>query len=419
MEQFAVSEDVSPGQTASDVGMSIDTHARRRRWRRFIASVAFAVTASVGACTAPQAVDPASPSGSTSPAGSSPVAGALPDALQSELQATVEETMAEYGVPGAAAGVWIPGQGSWTTAAGLADIASGTPTTTDMSWPLRSITKSYAVTLVLQLVDEGKVTLDDTIGEYVDGVTNGDRITLRQLANMSSGNADYINDDFVEVFSADPSRLFTLDELNAFALGRPAQFEPGSQHVYTNANTNLLGAVVEKVTGQPFAEALDERILTPLELDDTKYLVDIHTWTQPHASGYGPDADPREPMDQNFSIFGPAGSMVSTLDDSRGWAQVLASGALLDAATQAEREQGAPLDSGPPYDRYALGIGQTNGWWGHNGEGLGFTAAVFHNPQTGASIVVFTNESNLTDQAHPADQIFRRLAEILEKDGTR
>ncbi len=413
MAQFAVSEEFSTGQLPMQVSRSTHIPARRRGWRALAASAAFVVVAAVAGCTSQPAAETASPSGSPS------VEGALPAALQAELQAAVDETVMQYDVPGAVAGVWIPGEGSWTTAVGLADIENGTPTTTDMSWPLRSVTKSYTVTLLLQLVDEGKLSLDDPISEYVDGVTNGDQITLRQLAGMSSGNADYINDDFIEVFSADPTRIFTLDELNSFVLGKPAQFEPGAEHVYTNANTNLLGAVVEKVTGQPFAEVLNERILAPLGLTDTKYILDVTTWTQPHTLGYGPNADPREPMDQNFSIFGPAGSMVSTLDDSHLWAQALASGELLQTSTQAEREQGAPLDSGPPYDQYALGIGETNGWWGHNGEGLGYTAAVFSNPQTGASIVVFTNESNVADKAHPADQTFRRLAEILEKGTTK
>jgi D-alanyl-D-alanine carboxypeptidase len=114
-----------------------------------------------------------------------------------------------------------------------------------------------------------------------------------------------------------------------------------------------------------------------------------------------------------MSIFGPAGSMISGLDDARVWGEVLAGGALLDPATQAERLQGAPLQKGPTYDLYALGIGRTDGWWGHNGEGLGFTAAVFHQPTSGATVVVFMNESNVVPKAHPADQLFRRLAAVL------
>jgi D-alanyl-D-alanine carboxypeptidase len=115
-----------------------------------------------------------------------------------------------------------------------------------------------------------------------------------------------------------------------------------------------------------------------------------------------------------MSVFGPAGSMVSTLDDGRVWAETLATGTLLGTSTQAERLVGAPLDAGPPYDLYALGIGETGGWWGHNGEGFGFTAALFHQPETGASIVVFMNLSNEASGAHPADQLFRRLAAVIE-----
>ena len=373
--------------------------------RRLIPIAAFATMALIIAAGAPF-------SGGVSAA--SPPAGPLPAALQAQLQQTLDATMAEYGVPGAAVGVWVPDEGSWTSAAGLADIDSSTPASTDMSWPLRSITKSYTVTLILQLVDEGELSLDDTIGQYVAGVTNGDAITLRELANMTSGNADYTNANFAAAYDADPARLFTLAELNGFMLGEPAQFAPGAQHVYTNANTNLLGAVVEKVTRAPFAEVLNKRILQPLRQMDTHYILDVGKWAEPHPSGYAPGEGGLEEQPQNLSIFGPAGSMVTTLEDARVWGEALATGALLTPESQAERLEGAPLDAGPPYDVYALGIGETDGWWGHNGEGLGFTAAIFHNPHSGATIAVFMNKSNVEPKAHPADQLFRRFAEILQ-----
>ncbi len=339
--------------------------------------------------------------------------GELPAAMQAELRAALDQTMAAYEVPGAAVGVWIPGKGAWTTAAGLADVESQVPTRTDLTWPLRSVTKSYTVTLILQLVDQHTISLDDTIDTYVDGVTNGDRITLRELADMSSGNADYTNDAFLEEFTEDTEKIFTLGELNSFVLGAPAQFLPGAKRIYTNANTNLLGAVVEKATRRSFADVLAERILTPLRLEDTRYILDASTWPDPHPIGYAPDQDGQVPQPDNLSIFGPAGSMISSLDDTRVWGEVLASGALLQPATQAERRKGAPLDAGPPYDRYALGIGETDGWWGHNGEGLGFTAAVFHHPTSAATVVAFMNKSNVVPRAHPADQMFRRVGEIL------
>ncbi len=347
--------------------------------------------------------------------------GDLPAELVSELQKTTDDTMAEYGVPGAAVGVWIPGAGSWTEVAGLANVDNNEPVTPEMQWPIRSITKSYTVTLLLQLVDEGVISLDDTIDQYVEGLTDGDTITLRELADMSSGNSDYFTDAFVQDWYVDaPDRLFTLDELNSYVLDQPAQFAPGTEKVYTNANTNLLGKVVEVATGQDFAEVLNERILAPLGQTDTRYITDVSAWTEPHALGYSP-AETGTGWDEgipNLSVLGPAGSMITSLDDARAWGEMLATGAFLSPATQSEREQGAPLDAGPPYDIYALGIGQTDGWWGHNGEGLGYTAANFHNNETGATIAVFFNLSDYDPQAnpqpHPADQLFRRLAAVIE-----
>ncbi|QJU53388.1 serine hydrolase domain-containing protein [Herbiconiux sp. KACC 21604] len=343
--------------------------------------------------------------------------GELPAALQSSLQKAVEGVMAEYDVPGAAAGVWVPGEGSWTTAVGLADVEQNVPVTTEMSWPIRSVTKSYTVSLILQLADEGKLSLDDTIDRYVDGITNGDRITLLELANMSSGAADYVGQAFLDDFSVDPTKVYTLDELNAFVIDQPAQFEPGTEYLYTNANTNLLGAVVEKVTGMPYAEALQERILDPLGQSGTRYLTDVADWTGPHPTGYVEADGALEPQQENPSILGPAGSLFSTLDDGRVWADTLGSGALLKPETQALREIGHEIPR-PPYDLYGVGMGQTNGWLGHNGEGVGFTAATFHDPVSGASIVVYMNESNLPD-AHPADAAFRALAEVLTTEAAQ
>lgn len=393
------------------------THERgTRRYRR--TALALASAAVTMAILAACASSPTTTTAPTIPSVSRPAApeGELPADLVAKLQQTVDDTMAEYDVPGAAVGVWIPGEGSWTAVAGLADVEANTPVTPEMQWPIRSITKSYTVTLILQLVDEGVISLDDTIDQYVDGVTDGDTITLRELADMSSGNADYFTDDFVQDFFVDdPDRIFTLDELNGYILGQPAQFAPGAEKVYTNANTNLLGKVVEVATGEAFSDVIAERILEPLGQTGTRYITDVSTWTEPHPLGYVPsDTGGRwDGQNPNLSALGPAGSMITSLDDARVWGETLATGALLTPETQSQREEGAPLDAGPPYGEYALGMGQTDGWWGHNGEGLGFTAAVFHDPRTGATIAVFFNLSNYEPKAHPADQLFRRLAAVL------
>lgn len=395
-----------------------------RRSRLAAVGVGAAAVLLLGACsasgsTAATSTSEAAALPTASAAAARPPApeGQLPAALQDQLQAALEKVMTTYAVPAAAAGVWIPGEGSWTTAAGPADVDGAVPVTTDMTWPIRSITKSYTVTMLLQLADEGALSLDDTIDQYVDGVTDGDTITLLELANMSSGNADYVTQEFVDDFSADPTKIYTLADLNSFVLGKPAQFAPGTEYRYTNANTNLLGAVIEKVTGQSYADALEERILRPLGQSGTRYLSDVADWTGPHPVGYIVADGVPQAQTENPSILGPAGGLFSTLDDGRVWAQTLATGALLEPATQELRQVGHPIPK-PPYDRYAVGMGETDGWWGHNGEGVGFTAATFHDNATGASIVVYMNESNVAD-AHPADTAFRTLAGVLAERADR
>jgi len=343
--------------------------------------------------------------------------GELPAELQASLQAALDGVMAEYDVTGAVAGVWVPGEGSWTTAAGLANLETGLPASTDMQWPLRSLTKSYTVTLVLQLADEGVISLDDTLDQYVQGVTNGDRITIRELAGMQAGIADYTAQAFLEDFTADPDKLYTLDELNAYVIDQPELFPPGEGKVYSNASINLLGRIIEIATGLDYATALEQRILTPLGQTGTDYLVDIADWAEPHPIGYRRVDGVQQPQPDNLSIFGPAGSLFGTLEDTRAWVDALATGEFLTAATQAQRLNGAPLQQGPPYDLYGLGVGETGGYWGHNGEGFGFTAAMFHNPETGVSIVVFMNASDTENKDHPADQTFRALAAVLAEAG--
>lgn len=153
-----------------------------RRSRLAAVGVGAAAVLLLGACsasgsTAATSTSEAAALPTASAAAARPPApeGQLPAALQDQLQAALEKVMTTYAVPAAAAGVWIPGEGSWTTAAGLADVDGAVPVTTDMTWPIRSITKSYTVTMLLQLADEGALSLDDTIDQYVDGVTDGTR----------------------------------------------------------------------------------------------------------------------------------------------------------------------------------------------------------------------------------------------------
>jgi D-alanyl-D-alanine carboxypeptidase len=356
-------------------------------------------------CTSDEAEPVTSPTAATSQA--------LPASTTDALEAQLTKTMQRNEVPGAAVEVCVPGYETWATAEGLADIEAGTPMTTDMYWPLRSVTKSYTVTLILQLVDEGKISLDDTIDQWIPDVPNGDQITLRQLADMSSGAPEYTTQAWIEDYTADPQRAFTTEELIAYALAEPAQFAPGEQKVYTNTNTLLLGEVVAQEYGQPFDQVITEQIIAPLGLAQTRYETAVDEWPGDHPTGHTPDADGQpEANPNNFTVLGPAGAMTSTLDDMCRWASALGSGELLEADTQAVRLEGAPLDKGPEYDEYLLGMGSLEGWIGHTGEGFGHTVLVMHNPQSGASVAIGMNTSNRGK--HVPTRYFRKIAPVVD-----
>ncbi|MEL7208833.1 MAG: serine hydrolase domain-containing protein [Actinomycetota bacterium] len=348
--------------------------------------------------------------------------GDLPPAEQADLEAALVDVMERLDVPGASVAVRTP-DGTWQATAGVADLETAAPITEDLTWPLRSITKSVAVTVLLQLVDEGLVDLDATVDTYVEGVPDGDVITLRQLAAMTSGIGDYSQSEaFAEAYGEDPGRVFTLDELNEIGYREGTQFEPGSDAVYSNTSTNVIGRVIEEVTGTTVDAAITERIIEPLELSGTAYPTTVDDWPD-HASGYQPDDDgeiaPGPP--NNFTVFGPAGAMIATIGDLLTWAEALGSGSALSAAVHEERFDGRPLSEGPEYDAYGLGLGELSGWWGHTGEGLGYTALVMYDPATGSAIAVGMNVSNETVEGadgnpvstHAPTEFFRQAAEIL------
>jgi D-alanyl-D-alanine carboxypeptidase len=229
---------------------------------------------------------------------------------------------------------------------------------TDFYSRIASVTKTFTVTGVLQLADQGKLGLDDPIGNYIDGVPQGDKITLRQLAQMRSGLENYANSTaFQQALVADPYRNFTPQELLGYAFAEPMPFPPGQGYEYSNTNTVLLGLVVEKLSGQTLPDYIKDHILTPLGMSHTNFPT-TNAFPEPHAQGYteatanGTEATA---TDWNPAWGWAAGAMISTLDDMHIWAPALATGALLSPAMQAQRLQTLSMPGQPPGETYGLG----------------------------------------------------------------
>jgi len=181
----------------------------------------------------------------------------------------VTDTMAKEHLKAVVLRVSVEGRELLTRAFG--DSMTGVPATTAMHFRNGAVAISYVATLLLRLVDRGKVSLDDKLSKWLPDVPNSDRVTLGQLAQMTSGYVDYVidNTEFDKALYEDPFRQWEPDQLLGYATSRPLQYEPGTNWNYAHTNYVLLGKALEKATGEDMPTLLSDEVLLPLGLTNT------------------------------------------------------------------------------------------------------------------------------------------------------
>lgn len=354
------------------------------------------------------ATDP-SPPGATD-------AGATDPEYCVELRATIEAAREDLITPGAVVLVRSPDLGDCFISVGTGDISDDDPIAIDDQFRIGSNTKTMTGTVVLQLVEEGMLSLDDRVSDYVDGVPDGENMTVDELLNMSTGLEDYSGLPAVgEKMDADPEYVWTPDELLALSYAQPVGFPPGEGFLYSNANTVLLGLIIEKLTGNPLEEELDARIFTPLGLVSTLLPVDTeNTLPEAHANGYlygtvteffetggvlppetiaaaeSGELLPNDVTDMNPSWGWAAGAAISTTDELARFVQAMVEGELLGPEMQQVR-----LDSVAPaadeHALYGLGIAKYGELYGHTGELPGYQSFMGHDPERDITIIAWAN----------------------------
>jgi len=266
------------------VRLKIDNHARRQqRIMTGLLAAALLVTAActssgnsaatsttmTGTSTAKAPASGSTGSGTTSPGTGSSVtssAGAEP-AYAAKVTAGVEKAMKDNVIPGAVVLISSPDQGEWTGTFGTGTWAAQVPLTVDDHFRIGSNTKTMTSTVILQLVQEGKLALDDPISKYIPNVPGGDTVTIANLSEMRSGLYSYSFDTgFNNTLDQYPQKAWAPQELLDIAFSHPVNSPPGGDFDYSNTNIILLGLVIEKLTGMTASEAFQERIFTPLGL---------------------------------------------------------------------------------------------------------------------------------------------------------
>lgn len=365
-----------------------------------------------------------SSSSSSEPSGSaSATEQAFDSATQSKFQAVLDSTRTEFGYPGAQVGIWSP-EGTWVGVTGTKGADSTEPPSRDDHTRIGSLTKTFAVAVTLQLAEQGKVAMDDPIGKYIPGMANSQTATLRMLSNMTSGIPSYtFDDEFLKAFGSDPQRVFTPQELINYVEGKPASFKAGTEVEYSNTNTVLLGMVIEKVTGKPFADSLNSGITEPLGLSQTTFPAGSPDLPAPYLSGITKQGEPEGTV-KNATAWNPswgftAGEMISTLDDLHKWGIALGTGeGVFNEETQLEREASkiSKAKGNTATSAYALGFGFKDGWMGHTGTLPGYNTDLNYDPKTKTTVVVMVNSDiPLANGKLPANAIFDGLVAALPK----
>lgn len=361
-------------------------------------------------------------------------------ALGATLKPLVEARMKALRVPGAVIFVHDPGKGTWTAALGTGDLTTKAPISLDDHFRIGSITKTLTATVILQLVDEEKLKLDDPVAKFQPEVPNGANITIRQVLNMSSGLFNYTEDKGInQEMDANPEKVFTPKAILAIAFKHPPYFAPGKGYHYSNTNYILLGLIIEQITGNPVELEFQKRIFGPLGMTESSLPpLSSAAIPDPHPHGYmfgtlaenmertrtpltpekaaKVDAEagpPSDVTDVNPSWAWTAGSAISTLHDLTIWAKALATGTLLNPATQRERLTWMAMAPGPTAPKYGLGIVDFGGYLGHNGGIQGFQSFMGYQPDKHATVVVLTNVVLAPDGTLPADDLAKMIREHL------
>jgi D-alanyl-D-alanine carboxypeptidase len=338
------------------------------------------------------------------------LASAQASLLQSRLQARLDSLHAAGRFAGAQVGVALPDGSTIAVATGMADTARRERMTTSHLLLQGSVGKTYVSAVALQLVHEGKITLDEKVATYLGdeawfaGLPNGQDITIRQLMNHTSGLVRYeFNERFTADLSAAPDRVWQPRELVAYILNTAPPFAAGQGWDYSDTNYIVLGIIMEKVMGRPYLQMLRERILGPAGLRATapsegRVISGL-------ANGYagannpfgGSDAmlvDGQMVINPQFEWTG--GGVASTAEDLARWGKYLYDGKAFDASLMPQLLDGVPARLGQG-TRYGLGVilretavGPVHG---HSGFFPGYQAELLYLPQQKVAIAFQVNSS--------------------------
>jgi len=312
--------------------------------------------------------------------------------------------------PGAAVLIARGDKVIYRSARGRAEIELGVPLSPDNVFRIASVTKMFTAAMILKLAEAGKLSLDDPLTLYLPDFPNGGGITIRELLNHTAGISEVAKDPQPGFSRRDVTTAMQVAEISK----RPLDFAPGTGWSYSNAGFILLGAVIEKITGESWHAAIAKQILEPLRMKHTLY-GDNSVILPGRTAGYTTD-NPNHAVENapfiSITIPGAAGGLVSTVDDLRIWIRALSTGQVVSKTDFQQMITPGPKLPGTR-TMYGYGFGtfvfhvRGNTMIGHTGQIPGFASVVGYLPERDITVIALGNDDNFDAQT-----MGRRLAAI-------
>ena len=306
----------------------------------------------------------------------------------------------------------------WLYTAGVSDIPNKLPMDGSYNFRIGSNTKTLTCTVLLQLVDEGKLSLSDTLSKYYPAYPQSHKITIAMLLDMKSGIFNYSEDMsvFMQSMISNPARVWQPQELIDLGFSHNFYFEPGNDFHYSNTNTFIIGKLIEKLTGNSLETEINNRIVQPLGLKNTRFL----TWgvglPGNHGKGYEINndntyTDATEHYDISWGWA--AGSAYSTPRELQKYVEALVRGDFLSGSLQQKRLTenfyGRP-DLWLGKITYGLGIMRCGkSFYGHGGDLAGCSSTMYHSNEKDCTVILYFN----TQDDCPSALLFLRYLDIL------
>lgn len=341
--------------------------------------------------------------------------------VQAALTAAVERDRAHFGgrtpVPATIVGVWDRSGHSFVRTFGYAGLALRRPLTTADHFRIGSNTKTFVVSVLLQLVAEKKLGLDDPLSRFQLGVKvpNAENITVRELCNMRSGLYEaYDTPQFARLNFKVPQD-FSPRMLVAWAVQHEPYFAPNKGYRYSNTNYILLGLIIEALTKDTVGDQIRKRLLGPFGLTQTIF-PQTETMPEPWARGYELDKHGNWQDVSNtvpVAFTWSAGSMISDMNDIHRWVKLYATGEASGRSTYSDLINCIPFLGNTSF---GLGITCSAGWYGYTGSLPGYNTADYYSPSTGMTILAWINYQAPQPIEGVASVIVRDIARIVTPD---